>query len=83
MACRTFNRRIAEAIGREPKRDNAHRLFVSKEQRAAFLLGFVRDYNRTRRKCLGDRTLIQALANLAGLNTKAGVQRRASKRKNF
>src|SRR5712671_5397772 len=48
-----FNRRIVEAIGRQPKRGIAHRLFESHADRDAFLLGFVRDYNRTRLKCLG------------------------------
>jgi transposase-like protein len=64
-----FNRRLAEAIGREPKRGIAHRLFASHDQRNAFLLGFVRDYNRTRLKCLGYRAPIQALANLTEQNT--------------
>src|SRR5881397_1427500 len=48
-----FNRRIVEAIGRQPKRGIAHRLFVSHTDRDAFLNRFVHDYNRTRLKCLG------------------------------
>jgi Integrase core domain. len=67
-----FNRRIVEAIGRQPKRGIAHRLFVSHAERDAFLLGFVRDYNRTRLKCLGYLAPLQALANPTGPNTKAG-----------
>ncbi len=67
-----FNRRIVEAIGRQPKRGIAHRLFESHADRDAFLLGFVRDYNRTRLKCLGYLAPLQALANPPGLNTFAG-----------
>jgi transposase InsO family protein len=66
-----FNRRIVEAIGRQPKRGTAHRLFASSTERDAFLLGFVRDYNRTRLKCLGYLAPLQALANLPGPNTQA------------
>lgn len=69
-----FNRRIVDAIGRQPKRGTAHRLFASNNQRNNFLLGFVSDYNRTRLKCLGYLAPIQALANPPGPNTKAGVQ---------
>jgi transposase-like protein len=68
-----FNRRIAEAFGREPKRGIAHRRFVSHDQRDTFLIRFVHDYNRTRLKCLGYRAPIQALANLAEQNTFAGT----------
>jgi transposase InsO family protein len=68
-----FNRRIAEAIGRERKRGIAHRLFASHNDRNAFLNRFVHDYNNTRLKCLGYLAPKQALANLAGLNTCAGM----------
>jgi transposase InsO family protein len=64
-----FNRRIAEAIGREPKRGIAHRLFVSHADRDAFLNRFVNDYNRTRLKCLEYLAPLQALNNLPGPNT--------------
>jgi len=67
-----FNRRIVEAIGRQPKRGIAHRLFASHAERDAFLLSFVRDYNRTRLKCLGYLAPLQALNNPPGPNTKAG-----------
>ena len=67
-----FNRRIVEAIGRQPKRPTAHRLFVSHPERDAFLNRFVNDYNRTRLKCLGYLAPIQVLANPPGLNTCAG-----------
>ncbi|WP_410708260.1 integrase core domain-containing protein [Bradyrhizobium sp. BWA-3-5] len=67
-----FNRRIAEAIGREPKRGNAHRFFACQADRNAFLSRFVADYNRTRLKCLGYRAPIEALlANHPGPNAHA------------
>jgi transposase len=69
-----FNRRIVEAIGRQPKRGIAHRLFVSHADRDAFLDRFVSDYNRTRLKCLGYLAPLQALANPPGPNAKAGIQ---------
>jgi transposase-like protein len=69
-----FNRRIVDAIGRQPKRGTAHRLFASHDERDIFLLGFVRDYNRTRLKCLGYLAPLQALANPPGPNTQAGTQ---------
>ena len=68
-----FNRRIADAIGRQPKRGTAHRMFASHAERNAFLIGFVGDYNRTRLKCLGYLAPLQALANLPGPNTFAGT----------
>jgi len=67
-----FNRRIAEAIGREPKRGIGHRHFISPEDRDGFLHRFVHDYNRTRLKCLGYLAPSEALANPPGPNTKAG-----------
>lgn len=67
-----FNRRIVEAIGREPKRGIAHRLFTSHADRDGFLNRFVHDYNRTRLKCLGYLAPLQALNNPPGPNTKAG-----------
>ena len=79
-----FNRRIAEAIRRQPKRGGAHRLFTSHADRDDFLNRFVHDYNRTRLKCLGYRAPIQALNNPPGPNTLAGEdqarRRRPAKR---
>jgi transposase len=69
-----FNRRIVEAIGRQPKRGIAHRLFASHADRDAFLNRFVHDYNRTRLKCLDYLAPCQAIANPPGPNTKAGTQ---------
>ena len=68
-----FNRRIVEAIGQQPKRGIAHRLFASHADRDRFLNRFVSDYNRTRLKCLDYLAPLQALNNPPGPNTKAGV----------
>ena len=68
-----FNRRIAEAIGRENKRGSGHRLFASHADRDAFLKQFVHDYNHTRLKCLGYVAPLEALANLTEHNTFAGT----------
>ena len=68
-----FNRRIAEAIGREDKRGSARRTFTCHADRNAFLSKFVHDYNRTRLKCLGYQAPVQALANPPGPNTFAGT----------
>nr|WP_249796384.1 integrase core domain-containing protein [Bradyrhizobium australafricanum] len=68
-----FNRRIAEAIGREQKRGSARRTFIDHADRDAFIARFVHDYNRTRLKCLGYQAPIQAVAKLTGLNTFAGT----------
>jgi len=68
-----FNRRIVEAIGQQPKRGIAHRLFASHADRDRFLNRFVSDYNRTRLKCLGYLAPLQALNNLPGPNTSAGT----------
>jgi transposase len=68
-----FNRRIAEAIGREPKRGSARRTFPCHADRDAFLIGFVANYNRTRLKCLDYLAPLEALANLRGPNTFAGT----------
>jgi transposase InsO family protein len=70
-----FNRRIAEAIGREPKRGIARPTFICQADRDAFLSHFVADYNRTRLKCLGYIAPREALANLPGPNTFAGTTR--------
>ncbi len=67
-----FNRRLSEAMHALPKvRDNSrHRTrFLSHADRAAFLLGFAADYNRTRLRCLGYRTPLDILANHAEDNT--------------
>jgi transposase-like protein len=68
-----FNRRIVEAIGREPKRGIAHRRFISHKDRDTFLKRFVHDYNRTRLKCLDYLAPFEAINNLPGPNAKAGT----------
>jgi transposase InsO family protein len=75
-----FNRRIAEAIGREPKRGAARRTFLGHTDRDDFLRRFVADYNRTRLKCLGYVAPLEALANLPGPNTFAGTTVEATRR---
>jgi len=67
-----FNRRINEAVAQQPKRGIAHRRFACHADRDAFLLRFVSDYNRTRLKCLGYLSPLQALTNPPEPNTKAG-----------
>jgi transposase-like protein len=71
-----FNRRLADAIARQPKRGIAHRMFASHLDRDAFLNRFVHDYNRTRLKCLGYVAPLHALANPPGPNTQAGTHSR-------
>ena len=72
-----FNRRIADALRRHPKSaDNAGKnTFRDHNQRNAFILTFVRDYNRTRLRCLGHTAPTEALNNLPGHNTCAGMRR--------
>jgi transposase InsO family protein len=67
-----FNRRLAEALRRLPPiRDNIRTgtKFASHADRTAFLLGFVADYNRTRLRCLGYKSPIEAVHNLPQHNT--------------
>jgi hypothetical protein len=75
-----FNRRIVEAIGQQPKRGIAHRLFASHADRDAFLNRFVNDYNRTRLKCLDYLAPLQVLANPPGPNTQAGTHNHSRKK---
>src|SRR3954453_22641807 len=78
-----FNRRISEAIGREPKRGIARRTFPCHADRDAFLNRFVADYNRTRLKCLGYIAPLEALANLPGPNTSVRRIRRVVRCSSF
>jgi len=70
-----FNRRIADAIRTVPPpgRNAGRNRFETHEQRDAFLIRFVHDYNRTRLKCLDYTAPLQALNNLPGHNTFAGT----------
>ena len=70
-----FNRRLGEAMAaRPPVRDNArHKTrFASHAERAAFLHAFVRDYNRTRLRCLTYKAPLEVLTNLTKDNTQGG-----------
>ena len=71
-----FNRRLAEAIRNHPPIDanNGKNRFATQQQRNDFIRAFVRDYNRTRLRCLGHRAPAELLANLPGHNTHAGTQ---------
>src|SRR3990167_11263588 len=68
-----FNRRIADALRSHPKSgDNTGKnSFSAPQERNDFILTFVRDYNRTRLRCLGHKAPAEALANLTGHNTPA------------
>ena len=69
-----FNRRLAEAIRSRPATGNAGKnKFTSQAQRDAFLHTFADSYNKTRLKCLDYNAPAQAIANLAGHNTFAGM----------
>ena len=70
-----FNRRLADAIrSHPPAAANAGKnRFSDTAQRNAFILTFVKDYNRTRLRCLGHKAPAELLSNLPGHNTKAGM----------
>ena len=67
-----FNRRLEEHLASYPKQGPAHRQFRSVEERTAYVLSFVENYNRTRLRCLGYRAPTELLHNHAQHNTKAG-----------
>ncbi|HET7410931.1 MAG TPA: DDE-type integrase/transposase/recombinase, partial [Paracoccaceae bacterium] len=70
-----FNRRLAEAIRARPgtSANEGKNKFTSHAERDAFLHAFVRDYNRTRLRCLGYLAPLQALSNHPGHNNFAGM----------
>ena len=70
-----FNRRLAEALDAHPRPgSNAGRnRFSDPAERNTFILTFVRDYNRTRLRCLGHKASAELLSNLPGHNTFAGI----------
>ena len=69
-----FNRRLADALRSHPAAGNAGKnKFASHANRDAFLHTFVDSYNKTRLKCLDYKAPAEALANLAGHNTFAGM----------
>ena len=71
-----FNRRLAEALDSHPRPgSNAGKnRFSDHAQRDAFIKTFVRDYNRTRLRCLHHKAPEELLHNLSGHNTNAGTQ---------
>lgn len=76
-----FNRRLSEAMHALPQvRDNSrHRTrFLTHADRAAFLLTFVADYNRTRLRCLNYKAPLDVLSNQTEHNTvgREGAGRR-------
>jgi transposase InsO family protein len=77
-----FNRRLAEALrNHPPPGDNAGRnRFSDHAQRNDFVLNFVRDYNRTRLRCLDHKAPAELINNLPGLNTCAGKSGRKDDR---
>jgi transposase InsO family protein len=69
-----FNRRLGEHLEKLPRNAAGHhRRFETHEERNAYLMTFVENYNRTRLKCLDYLAPIEAVANLPGPNTKAGT----------
>ena len=76
-----FNRRISEHLDRLPRNAAGHRRrFATQDDRNAYLMEFVANYNRTRLKCLGYSAPIEALNNLSGHNTFAGMTERGTRR---
>ena len=70
-----FNRRLTEAIEARPANGaNAGKnKFANHAERDAFIHRFAANYNRTRLKCLNYKAPIEALNNLTGQYTVAGV----------
>lgn len=70
-----FNRRLAEAIRNHPRTtaNLGKNRFDTHAQRNAFIHAVVNTYNRTRLRCLAYQAPAQALNNLTGHNTCAGM----------
>lgn len=69
-----FNRRLSEHLDKvDHNTAGHHRRFKTAKERDVYVLDFVANYNRTRLRCLGYKAPLEALANLTGHNTKAGV----------
>jgi transposase InsO family protein len=67
-----FNRRLSDAIRALPQARNngRHRThFIANADRAAFLLTFVENYNRTRLRCLNYKAPLDVLNNQTEYNT--------------
>ena len=69
-----FNRRIGEHLNRLPKnRAGKNKRFTDHDERDAYIIAFVENYNRTRLRCLGYKAPIELLNNLTGHNMQTGV----------
>jgi transposase InsO family protein len=69
-----FNRRLGEHLDRIGHNTAGHhRRFKTAQERDAYVLDFVTNYNRTRLRCLSYKAPLEALANLTGHYTKAGA----------
>lgn len=65
-----FNRRIGEHLAQRPRKSAGQdRRFESHNERNAYILDFVENYNRTRLRCLGYKAPLETLINLTGHNT--------------
>lgn len=65
-----FNRRLCEHLAQRPRKPAGQdRRFHSHEERNAYILDFVANYNRTRLRCLGYKAPLETLLNLTGQNT--------------
>ena len=72
-----FNRRVNEAIGQKAKIDTngGKNSFHSHEERNAFVMQFVDNYNKTRLRCINyNAPIILLYNNHTKDNTKAGIQ---------
>lgn len=66
-----FNRRLCEHLAQRPRKPAGQdRRFHSHEERNAYILDFVANYNRTRLRCLGYKAPLETLLNLTGQNTQ-------------
>ena len=72
-----FNRRLSEQLDRVGYNTAGHhRRFKTAHERDVYVLDFVANYNRTRLRCLAYKAPLEALANLTGHNTFAGMTNR-------
>ena len=69
-----FNRRISEHLAARPQKGPAQkRRFENHQERDAYVLEFIANYNRTRLRCLKYKSPLETLSNLTEHNTKAGI----------
>lgn len=66
-----FNRRLVDAFAAQPNlKSRGRRKFNNHQDRNAFILRFVANYNHTRQKCLDHKSPIEMINNLTGLYTE-------------